>query len=218
MPDVASLRPSQTAPWLPAAFFPFSGMLDIHDSSIPISPQVIHESWPQDQLDYYAKEVFMCKDISAATIREAFSLADTIVFPSSMQRSLYDGMYRPGCGITVYNGIPLQKLDAFKRGADRKKVRGFAIYFSSCRGPPGRSEWEKGGETVNKCVVTEQTRVLLVQQCGCRKFIHHLPFRSRPLLRSAPLWGIRTPIFLFFISAPCATGRAKFTPPKPARS
>ena len=49
---------------------------------------VIHESWPQDQLDHYAKEVFMCKDIDAAVIHKAFAAAGTIVFPSDMQRDL----------------------------------------------------------------------------------------------------------------------------------
>lgn len=84
---------------------------------------VIHESWPQDQLDQYAKEVFMCKDIDAAVIRKAFAAAGTIVFPSEMQRDLYNGMFKPQAGLTIYNGIPLQQLDAFKHTQDRRQVR-----------------------------------------------------------------------------------------------
>ncbi|CAK9050368.1 Putative 5'(3')-deoxyribonucleotidase [Durusdinium trenchii] len=84
---------------------------------------VIHESWPQDQLDHYAKEVFMCKDIDAAVIKRAFAAAGTIVSPSDMQRHLYDGMFRPEAGHTIYNGIPLQQLNQFKQKEDRRKVR-----------------------------------------------------------------------------------------------
>lgn len=84
---------------------------------------VIHESWPQDQLDHYAKEVFMCKDINSTVIRKAFAAASRIVFPSDMQRHLYDGMFKPEAGLTVYNGIPLQQLDHFKQTQDRRQVR-----------------------------------------------------------------------------------------------
>jgi len=89
---------------------------------------VIHESWPQDQLDHYAKEVFMCKDIDAQIIRRAFAAAGTIVFPSNMQGHLYDGMFKPGAGITIYNGIPLQQLDSFQKTHDRRKVRAMLGY------------------------------------------------------------------------------------------
>lgn len=84
---------------------------------------VIHESWPQDQLDHYAKEVFMCKDIDAAIIKKAFAAAGTIVFPSDMQRHLYDGMFRADAGHTIYNGIPLKQLNHFKQTQDRREVR-----------------------------------------------------------------------------------------------
>ena len=87
------------------------------DLGLP-SVWVIHESWPQDQLDHYAKEVFMCKDIDSAVIKKAFAAAGTIVFPSDMQRHLYDGLFRPEAGITIYNGIPLQQLDHFKQTQD----------------------------------------------------------------------------------------------------
>eukprot|EP00438_Fugacium_kawagutii_P033147 Skav231176 [mRNA] locus=scaffold425:6924:10987:+ [translate_table: standard] len=50
------------------------------------------------------QEVFMCKDIDAAIIKKAFAAAGTIVFPSDMQRHLYDGMFRPDAGHTIYNG------------------------------------------------------------------------------------------------------------------
>ena len=46
----------------------------------------------------------MCKDIDAAIIKKAFAAAGTIVFPSDMQRHLYDGMFRADAGHTIYNG------------------------------------------------------------------------------------------------------------------
>ena len=96
------------------------------DLALP-SVWVIHESWPQDELDHYAKEVFMCKDIDARVIRKAFAAAGTIVFPSDMQRHLYDGMFRPEAGITIYNGIPLQQLDHFKQTQDRRGFKAQAF-------------------------------------------------------------------------------------------
>jgi len=84
---------------------------------------VIHEAWPQDQLDYYAKEVFMMKNLEAAHIKEAFRNCGCIVFPSDVQKSIYEGMFRPDAAITVYNGIPLQQLDAFRAQNDRDEVR-----------------------------------------------------------------------------------------------
>jgi len=92
------------------------------DLQLP-SVWVIHESWPQDQLDHYAKEVFMCKDIDSKVIRKAFKAAGNIIFPSDMQRHLYDGMFQPEAGRTIYNGIPLQQLDHFKQTRDRREVR-----------------------------------------------------------------------------------------------
>lgn len=65
----------------------------------------------------------MCKDIDACIIRKAFAAAGTIVFPSDMQRHLYDGMFRPDAGHTIYNGIPLQQLNHFKQTQDRREVR-----------------------------------------------------------------------------------------------
>lgn len=90
--------------------------------SLP-SVWVIHESWPQDQFDYYAKEVFMCKDISAPMIRSAFASAGTIVFPSEMQKQQYNGLFSPERALTMYNGIPLEQLDAYRASEDRRKVR-----------------------------------------------------------------------------------------------
>lgn len=51
----------------------------------------------------------MCKDIDAAIIKKAFAAAGTIVFPSDMQRHLYDGMFRADAGHTIYNGYMAQR-------------------------------------------------------------------------------------------------------------
>ena len=56
---------------------------------------VIHESWPQDKLEYYAQEVFMRKDLTAAIIKGAFAKTDCVVFPSEMQKNIYRGLFRP---------------------------------------------------------------------------------------------------------------------------
>eukprot|EP00960_Hanusia_phi_P052587 761544-Hanusia_phi.AAC.2 len=84
---------------------------------------VIHEAWPQDQLDYYAKEVFMMKSLSSEMIKEAFSKCGCVVFPSNVQKDIYKGLYRPNAALTVYNGIPLTQLDAFRLSHDRNAVR-----------------------------------------------------------------------------------------------
>jgi len=84
---------------------------------------VIHEAWPQDQLDYYAKEVFMMKSLSSDMIKEAFSKCGCVVFPSNVQKDIYKGLYRPNAALTVYNGIPLTQLDAFRLSHDRNAVR-----------------------------------------------------------------------------------------------
>ena len=66
---------------------------------------VIHESWPQDKLEYYAQEVFLRKNLTAKKIKEAFRVCSRIVFPSTMQKLLYKGLYQDDAAITVYNGI-----------------------------------------------------------------------------------------------------------------
>ena len=84
---------------------------------------VIHESWPQDKLDYYAKEVFLRKNLGADMIKEAFRVCECIVFPSNMQRGLYRGLYREKTARTIYNGIPLGSLDEFKKTKNRQEIR-----------------------------------------------------------------------------------------------
>lgn len=84
---------------------------------------VIHESWPQDKLEYYAQEVFMRKDLTADVIKTAFSKANCVVFPSEMQKNVYMGMFSPSAAATVYNGIPLTNLDRYQKTVQRNKVR-----------------------------------------------------------------------------------------------
>ena len=74
----------------------------------------------------------MCKDIDSKVIRQAFKAAGTIIFPSDMQRHLYDGMFQPDAGRTIYNGIPLQQLDHFKQTRDRHDAESRARN-ASCR-------------------------------------------------------------------------------------
>ena len=84
---------------------------------------VIHEAWPQDQLEHYANEVFMMKSLSADMIKEAFANCGCVVFPSNVQKDIYKGLYKEDAACTVYNGIPLKKLDDFMKSNERDAVR-----------------------------------------------------------------------------------------------
>lgn len=84
---------------------------------------VIHEAWPQDQFNYYAKEVFMMTHLDEEAIRGAFSNASKIVFPASVQRKCYEGLFKPENARVIYNGIPLASINAFKAVQSRDKVR-----------------------------------------------------------------------------------------------
>ena len=97
-------------------------IVKLHEINIP-SIWVIHESWPKDKLEYYAQEVFLRKNLSAAKIKEAFRCCKRIVFPSTMQKMLYKGLYSEEAAVTVYNGIPLKNLDAFKAANSRAEAR-----------------------------------------------------------------------------------------------
>lgn len=61
---------------------------------------MIHEAWPQDQFEYYAKEVFMMKHLDESLIKKAFSVCDQIIFPSNIQMSIYTGLFPPSKGKT----------------------------------------------------------------------------------------------------------------------
>lgn len=74
---------------------------------------------------WFVQEVFMCKDIDACIIRKAFAAAGTIVFPSDMQRHLYDGMFRPDAGHTIYNG----SCAAFKRWRWNSETSGGPVSY-----------------------------------------------------------------------------------------
>ena len=97
-------------------------IIKAHDMKLP-TVWVIHESWPQDKLDYYAKEVFLRKNLGAEMIKLAFRVCNCIVFPSNMQKGLYKGLYRERAAHTIYNGIPLRNLDEFKETRDRAEIR-----------------------------------------------------------------------------------------------
>eukprot|EP01138_Halocafeteria_seosinensis_P009528 gb/GECG01009737.1/.p1 GENE.gb/GECG01009737.1/~~gb/GECG01009737.1/.p1 ORF type:complete len:886 (+),score=137.66 gb/GECG01009737.1/:1-2658(+) len=95
----------------------------VHEMSLP-NVWVIHEAWPADQFEYYAKEVFLMKHIDSAVITRAFSSADHIVFPAHVQRKLYASLIPQSCDCSVvYNGIPLKKIDNFRTKNDREEVR-----------------------------------------------------------------------------------------------
>lgn len=84
---------------------------------------VIHEAWPQDQIEHYAKEVFLMAHIDADLIRQAFRAASCLAFPSQVQKEIYQGMYDENKATTIYNGIPLAAMDHFKRTNDRDRIR-----------------------------------------------------------------------------------------------
>lgn len=84
---------------------------------------VIHEAWPQDQFNYYAKEVFMMTHLDEEAIRGAFANASKIVFPANVQRKCYEGLFKPENARVIYNGIPLASINAFRAVQSREKVR-----------------------------------------------------------------------------------------------
>ncbi|GMH41898.1 hypothetical protein BSKO_09808 [Bryopsis sp. KO-2023] len=84
---------------------------------------VIHEAWPQDQFEYYAKEVFMMTHLDGDAIRSAFAVADRICFPAKVQRSCYEGLFEAKRGRVIYNGIPTTAIDVFKSSAPREEIR-----------------------------------------------------------------------------------------------
>lgn len=84
---------------------------------------VIHEAWPQDQLNYYAKEVFMMKHLDAEAIVSAFSNASKIIFPAKVQKKCYGGLFKQEDSRVIYNGIPLASINAFRAVQNRDKVR-----------------------------------------------------------------------------------------------
>lgn len=84
---------------------------------------VIHEAWPQDQFEYYAKKVFLMSHINEHAIKTAFSNASKIVFPAEVQHRCYDGLFSPGSARVIYNGIPLANIDSFRASHMRDQVR-----------------------------------------------------------------------------------------------
>lgn len=84
---------------------------------------IIHEAWPKDQFNYYAKEVFMMTHLDEQAIRDAFSNASKIVFPANVQRRCYDGLFQDENARVIYNGIPLASINAFRAVQSRQKVR-----------------------------------------------------------------------------------------------
>lgn len=84
---------------------------------------VIHEAWPKDQFNYYAKEVFMMTHLDEDAIVGAFANASKIVFPAQVQRRCYDGLFKPENSRVIYNGIPLASINAFRTVQSREKVR-----------------------------------------------------------------------------------------------
>mmetsp|Transcript_4434 Transcript_4434/g.8098 ORF Transcript_4434/g.8098 Transcript_4434/m.8098 type:complete len:650 (-) Transcript_4434:224-2173(-) len=84
---------------------------------------VIHEAWPKDQFEYYAKEVFLMNHLDANKIVKSFAEATRIVFPANVQKQCYDGLFQSSAARVIYNGIPLAALNAFRAVQSRKRVR-----------------------------------------------------------------------------------------------
>lgn len=92
------------------------------DLSVPCL-WVIHEAWPKDKFNYYAKDVFMMSHLDENAIVQAFSNATKIVFPAKVQQKCYDGLFRPDHSRVIYNGIPLASINAFRAVQNRDRVR-----------------------------------------------------------------------------------------------
>ncbi len=92
------------------------------DLGVP-SLWVIHEAWPKDQFNYYAKEVFLMRHLDEQGIIKAFKNASRIVFPAKVQRRCYDGLFNPDAACVIYNGIPLASINGFRASKKRDEVR-----------------------------------------------------------------------------------------------
>jgi len=84
---------------------------------------IIHEAWPPEQFEYYAKEVFMMSHIDSTLIKQAFDVCHRVIFPSNVQREIYKSLLRDGCVETIYNGIPLNELDLYRSREKRIEAR-----------------------------------------------------------------------------------------------
>lgn len=84
---------------------------------------VIHEAWPREQFNYYAKEVFMMTHLDEQAITKAFANASKIVFPAKVQRKCYEGLFEPKNARVIYNGIPLASINTFRTVQNRDLVR-----------------------------------------------------------------------------------------------
>ncbi|PXF47723.1 D-inositol 3-phosphate glycosyltransferase [Gracilariopsis chorda] len=92
------------------------------DLSVPCL-WVIHEAWPKEHFNYYAKEVFMMTHLDEKAIVDAFSNASKIVFPAQVQRRCYNGLFEEQNARVIYNGIPLASINAFRAVQNRDAVR-----------------------------------------------------------------------------------------------
>lgn len=86
---------------------------------------LIHEAWPHDQLDYYARDVFLMPPqvLDGTVIKAAFKAADRIVFPAHVQRKCYQSLFEPHRASVIYNGIPLDSINEFRATQNRDAVR-----------------------------------------------------------------------------------------------
>eukprot|EP00180_Rhodochaete_pulchella_P002532 Plantae.Rhodophyta-Rhodochaete_pulchella.ctg3883.p1 GENE.Plantae.Rhodophyta-Rhodochaete_pulchella.ctg3883~~Plantae.Rhodophyta-Rhodochaete_pulchella.ctg3883.p1 ORF type:complete len:620 (+),score=137.18 Plantae.Rhodophyta-Rhodochaete_pulchella.ctg3883:90-1862(+) len=84
---------------------------------------VIHEAWPKEQMNYYAKEVFLMSHLDQDKILKSFQVASKIVFPAQVQQRCYDGLFTPENARVIYNGIPLASINSFRAVQSRDAVR-----------------------------------------------------------------------------------------------
>ena len=84
---------------------------------------VVHEAWPKDEFEYYAKEVFLMGHIDAKSITNAFAKAQKIIFPAYVQQQCYAGLFEDRRAQVIYNGIPTTAINVFKESAPRNEVR-----------------------------------------------------------------------------------------------
>jgi glycosyltransferase involved in cell wall biosynthesis len=84
---------------------------------------MIHEAWPQDQFDYYAKQVFQMAHVDGDLIRQGFATASRIVFPAHVQKQCYAGLFEPHRSQVIYNGIPLSAINSYRSTQNRDRVR-----------------------------------------------------------------------------------------------
>lgn len=84
---------------------------------------IIHESWPLEDFERMAKSVWKWSWPDKSTIFNAFELAQLVVYPASITKSIYANIATSGQHIVIPNGVDLNEIILKSQSLDRKSLR-----------------------------------------------------------------------------------------------